>query len=980
MNVKRLKQQLALLLVFLLLLGNSAISIAQSLEVAPETDAPVETPAEDADLTEPADEPASEEGEEELPPLEEPVVEEEDSSQEVAEPEAEPADEPIDEEPIEEEPIEEELIDEETNDEEPIEETIDEEPVEDDLEITLPDANQFIEIVSVRFLKTWVDIPEGKFPTIKVQVYDKADPDKTSYVREIELTYNGDEYSSYEWKDLPYRNDDGGVINYGVREILPTGIIQIAADEHDSYITPGSVIRVSPNNNDYWTINQPHFIVTRPNPSTNELLVWTLNSIDEKDRLTFINNLIAAAGGLGGNPPLSELVEAHNNDQIIWLHGPIIDYDVFPEDNTRGEITINVTFKEDGTIDTSVITFQQPSTWTHFVHGEYSSKLFTFTNTYYTASRKWVPMVTKVLQGRVLNEGEFVFVLKRDGDVIGRASNAADGTVTFGTIIFDQEDIDKEYKYTIEEVIPDPDSALGGVTYDNNVIEVTVKVTDKGDGELDITVEYTRNATFTNQYNATAVWAPKVLKELEGRLIKSGEFEFEMTRDDDPTYKQLKQNDADGTVTFDDIEFSLEDVDKPITFSIKEVIPAEANNGITYDTNIYTVKVTASDNEDGTLNLEFEYPDGVDEITFVNVYNATGSWTPKAAKNLVGRDLKDGEFAFELYRVIMDEFGNRYPTLIDTATNNDKGEVVFKEITYNLTDASRMYHYYEIKEKEGTLPGVTYDPKVVRITNMLNDLGDGTIEVKTNLSGELVFNNKYVATGKWDPMVSKTLTGRDLAAGEFGFVLKQDGKVLQTKTNAVDGKVIFDAIEFNLPGTYEYEFSEIKGDAFGVTYDETIHKITVVTTDNGDGTLKVTPSYDSDGVVFKNTFQLPKIDVTATKKWVGGPKEKPVIQLQLYRDGKAFGNVVELDGVTSYTWKDLDKTDVTGKDYKYTVKETAVPNYYEATYSDDGLTVTNTWTKKELPETGMGSNLPLLIGGLSLVMGAGFVMRRRKDQ
>lgn len=135
----------------------------------------------------------------------------------------------------------------------------------------------------------------------------------------------------------------------------------------------------------------------------------------------------------------------------------------------------------------------------------------------------------------------------------------------------------------------------------------------------------------------------------------------------------------------------------------------------------------------------------------------------------------------------------------------------------------------------------------------------------------------------------------------------------------------------------------------------------------------------ASGLEVTNTFMMAKSDITATKKWVGGPEKKPVIQLQLYRDGKAFGEVVELDGVTTYTWKDLDKHSPEGKVYVYTVKETVVPNYYKATYSEDGLTVTNTWTKEELPKTGMGSSTWMLILGSLLLIGGAVVFLRKKQ-
>lgn len=134
-----------------------------------------------------------------------------------------------------------------------------------------------------------------------------------------------------------------------------------------------------------------------------------------------------------------------------------------------------------------------------------------------------------------------------------------------------------------------------------------------------------------------------------------------------------------------------------------------------------------------------------------------------------------------------------------------------------------------------------------------------------------------------------------------------------------------------------------------------------------------------DGLLITNTYIVPTIDVTATKKWDGGPKDKPIIQLQLYRDGKAYGDAVKLDGVTSYTWKELPKTDAEGKVFVYTIKETDVPNNYKATYSEDGLTVTNTWTKEELPSTGVGSSTWILFLGGSLLLAAGYVLLRRRN-
>ena len=338
------------------------------------------------------------------------------------------------------------------------------------------------------------------------------------------------------------------------------------------------------------------------------------------------------------------------------------------------------------------------------------------------------------------------------------------------------------------------------------------------------------------------------------------------------------------------------------------------------------------------------------------------------AKQLLGRDLKEGEFSFEL------RLGDQ---VLQTVTNTQDGKVLFEPIEYDHTDIGKVYTY-TIVEVAGELGGVTYDETVITVTVTIADNGDGTLNITEEYSPTAVFKNIYAATGSWSPMVRKYLQGRPLEAGEFSFVLKQGEEVLQTKTNPAEGLVLFDEVIFTAPGTYYFTISEVVGDEDDMEYDETIHTITVEVTDNGDGTLKVVPSYE-EPPVFKNIYS-PRIDITATKKWVGGPAKKPVIQFQLYQNGKAYGAVVELDGVTSYTWKDLPKLDETGKEYKYTVKEPVVPNYYKVSYSDDGLTVTNTWTKKELPETGMGDNLPLLLIGLTMVAGSGWLIARKKKQ
>ena len=111
-------------------------------------------------------------------------------------------------------------------------------------------------------------------------------------------------------------------------------------------------------------------------------------------------------------------------------------------------------------------------------------------------------------------------------------------------------------------------------------------------------------------------------------------------------------------------------------------------------------------------------------------------------------------------------------------------------------------------------------------------------------------------------------------------------------------------------------------------------------------TLKSVVEISNNGstgqVAFKNSYKSSKVDITGTKVWVGGPTTKPDIQLQLYRNGVAYGSPVTLSsGSTTYTWLDLEKTDATGNSYTYTVQEVGTPLGYDKV--ENGLTVTNTY-------------------------------------
>ncbi len=89
-------------------------------------------------------------------------------------------------------------------------------------------------------------------------------------------------------------------------------------------------------------------------------------------------------------------------------------------------------------------------------------------------------------------------------------------------------------------------------------------------------------------------------KKLEGKQLEAGKYSF-VLKDSKGTELQTKQNSADGSVSFDAIEYTLADAGKDFTYAVAEVAGNEA--GVTYDSSVYTVKVHVADKGTGTLEV-----------------------------------------------------------------------------------------------------------------------------------------------------------------------------------------------------------------------------------------------------------------------------------------------------------------------------------------------------------------------------------------
>ena len=466
----------------------------------------------------------------------------------------------------------------------------------------------------------------------------------------------------------------------------------------------------------------------------------------------------------------------------------------------------------------------------------------TFTNTYKAATTSATITATKVLNGKALEAGKYEFELKEGDKVIGTATNAADGTVTFEDIKYAAAG---NHTYTITEKA----GSEKGVTYDTAKHEVKVAVTDNGAGQLVATVT-DNNPTFTNTYKAAKTTATITAKKvLDGKALEADKYEFELKEGDEVI--GTAKNAADGTVTFKDIEYK-EAGDH--TYTITEKAGSEA--GVTYDESTHKVTVKVTDNGAGQLVATATN----NNPTFTNTYKAaTTSATITATKVLNGKALEAGKYEFELKE------GDK---VIGTATNAADGTVTFEDIKY----AAAGNHTYTISEKAGSEKGVTYDTATHKVTVAVVDNGAGEL-VATVTDNNPTFTNTYKAASTTVNITAKkVLEGKALEAGKYEFELKEGNKVIGTATNAADGTVAFEGIEYKEAGEHTYTISEKAGSEAGVTYDTTKHEVTVKVVDNGAGKLVATVT--DNNPTFTNTYVASSTQVTFTAKKVLKDKEK----------------------------------------------------------------------------------------------------------
>lgn len=665
-----------------------------------------------------------------------------------------------------------------------------------------------------------------------------------------------------------------------------------------------------------------------------------------------------------------------------------------------------------------------------------------FKNSYKSdASDELTPQVTKKISGVESTEKAFSFTLTATeetqqkiaagdlgvsddlaGDAHAESKATKDKiikdkgqTVDFSNMTFNKAG---EYTFTLTEVHnADDDPAADGVqnagwTMDASTYTVTVRVEDK-DAKLTVTGVTVKKdgdaeakpikaevkdgkvnlATFINSYAAKGSVTLAAKKRFRGGALAGNDFSFALYKGDkaEGTPIETVTNDEKGNITFQPINYTEAG---DYEYTIKEVTGNDQT--IVYDGQKVKVKVSVTDNKNGTLDATVTYGGDKAVPTFTNV-KPTTDVTVEATKVLAGKALTDGAFAFGLYQ---GDTSTGNPVKI---VQNDKEG----KINLALTGLTIGEYDYKLKEENvGADPTITYDTKAVKVHVSVKAEGDKAKATVTydGKNDAPTFTNKYqpaetsVALTAKKAYVKSDNTQATLKGGEFTFDLYEGdltaeqlkGKQpIRSAKNSEDGTVTFPAIDYTKAGEYKYTVAEQEGDLSHVTYDATVHHAVVKVMDNA-GKLDAAVTYDGDKAnapTFTNTYTAKgSVELTATKIVAVAPGFTHDTKLKggeytfelKDADGKALGTTTnKADGTVKFTRK-FTLSNLGGaasKDFTYTIAEKPGTEpgmvydthalIYKVTVADDGTgsltatpqvtsgdkTFTNTYHPKETSVT-----------------------------
>ena len=832
--------------------------------------------------------------------------------------------------------------------------------------------------------KVWKNGVSSDYKEVKLGLYVHKEGEDASNAKPVTGSYTPTVTSAngvytYRWIDqLPERNLDGTKLVYSVRELQ---------EKTDLPLETGDKV----------TVGERNYVVSYNNAKTEVINTYevpktkiTANKIWEggqsEVRPTLFFKLYRSINGV------EEEVKV-DNKEVPKINGSVEWTDLPKTTEAGSEYTYSVKEVDD---KGNILTEKTAG------YSVEKTDNLTIKNKYSVNPLNIDIAVSKELSGNrleKLKQDEFEFILKsEDGREIQKVRNSESGEIVFRNVNFTEKGT---YNFVIVEV--NGGKTINGVRYDNKEINVTVKVTDDGKGNLTSEVSYPNNEKrFINEYipaekTSVTLGAKKVL---EGKTLEEGKYSFEL-KDEKDKVLQTVTNKADGTISFAGIEYDESQVGTH-KYKISEVAGNEP--GITYDKTVYEVEVSVT-KDTQTNRLNSTVSKTPEELKFTNTFVQKMIDIP-VTKVWNDNNNNDGKRPNNVEVELLENGSSTGKKLILSSENNWKGsfqnlvaEKDGKAINYSVVEVATNGYQASVTGDVNTGYTITnsYSNETVNIKAVKNwddgnnQDGKRPSEIKINLlaDGEKVETKTVKAdqSGKWE--VSFTGKPKYKDGKEIKYTITEEAVNEYTTTitdfNVVN-KYVPKVVEFQVtkiwddannqdgkrPSTIQVQlYKSIEGSVETPLPDKILtleekgqnnpNKWTGIFTnlpkyENGKEVsysvkeINVPEGYVSNvvGKEITNSHTPEEIVIEGTKVWNDNNnqdgKRSKIIRVQIL-NGEKVVDEIEVSEKTNWTFKSksLPKYE-NGKEIKYAVKEMEVKTYSTDISKDDNgkYTITNT--------------------------------------
>ena len=743
--------------------------------------------------------------------------------------------------------------------------------------------------------KVWKNGVSSDYKEVKLGLYVHKEGEDASNAKPVTGSYTPTVTSAngvytYRWTDqLPERNLDGSKLVYSVRELQ---------EKTDLPLETGDKV----------TVGERNYVVSYNNAKTEVINTYevpktkiTANKIWEggqsEVRPTLFFKLYRSINGVEEEAKV-------DNKKVPKMNGSVEWTDLPKTTEAGSEYTYSIKEVDD---KGNILTEKTAG------YSVEKTDDLTIKNKYSVNPLNIDIAVSKELSGNrleKLKQDEFEFILKsEDGREIQKVRNSESGEIVFRNVNFTEKGT---YNFVIVEV--NGGKTINGVRYDNKEINVTVKVTDDGKGNLTSEVSYPNNEKrFINEYipaekTSVTLGAKKVL---EGKALEEGKYSFEL-KDEKDKVLQTVTNKADGTISFAGIEYDESQVGTH-KYKISEVAGSEP--GVTYDKTVYEVEVSVTkDTQANRLNATVSKTS--EELKFTNTFVQKMIDIP-VTKVWNDNNNNDGKRPNNVEVELLENGSSTGKKLILSSENNWKGS--FQNLVAEKDGKAINYSVVEVATN-GYQASVTGD--VNTGYTITNSYSNETVNIK--------------AVKNWDD--GNNQDGK--RPSEIKINLLADGKKVETKTVKADQSGKW---EVSFTGKPKYkDGKEIK---YTIT-EEAVNEYTTTITD-----FNVVNKYVPKVVEFQVTKiwddannqdgKRPSTIQVQLYKSIEGSVETPLPDKILTLEEKGQNNPNKWTGI----FTNLPKYE-NGKEVSYSVKEINVPEGYVSNVV--GKEITNSHTPEEI--------------------------------